>query len=253
MRYLRQAIIYFLVGAVIFCVYEGIHQLVNGEPFVLNRMTIGGYLLAIGFGGLIGALIGLSNIRLMLPQERLLESKDELERLLAVNAMEMDLTTEPVTGKPGNRDFSDYFNDEWRRAMRHQRPITLVLCAVDLMGDAVGDLSIGDYLEEFLNKCVKRPADVVIRYSVRSVLLLLPDTSVEGAAKFVVMFRQQMVNQPVPHLDVPLLEIAKTSVGLASGIPIQGYRPEQMITAVEKALEQSRREGFIIIERPFWP
>jgi|APSaa5957512622_1039677.scaffolds.fasta_scaffold58750_2 two-component system, chemotaxis family, response regulator WspR len=253
MRYLRQVIIYFLVGAVVFCLYEGIKQLLDGAPFVLESLTIQRFLMAIGFGGLAGVLLGLTNLRLEMAQERILESKDQLEHLLAVSAMDEEKRAEPAIGNLENREFSDYFDAEWRRAIRHERPITLVLCAVDLMNDGSGDLNIGDYLEEFLNNWVKRPADVVIRYSDRSVLLLLPDTSVEGAAKFVEVLRQQMDSQPIPPLDLPLSEFAQTSVGLASGIPIQGYRPEQLISAVEKALEQSRREGFIVIDRPFKP
>ena len=253
MRYLQRAIISFLLGAVIFCAYEGIQQLVSGVPFRFDIMTVGRYLVATGFGGLVGVLFGLSNLRLTLALERVRESKDQLEHLLAVSAMDMGQELEPVAEKPKDREFRDYFDDEWWRAIRHERPITLILCSVDVMENTASDSNIGDHLEELLNKWVKRPADLVIRYSERSVLLMLPDTSVEGAAKFVEVLRNQMNNQPIPSMDVPLSEIARTSVGLASGIPIQGYRPEQMIEAVEKALEQSRSEGFIVIDRPFRP
>lgn len=248
MRYLRQVIIYFLLGAVIFCLYEGVKQLINEIPIVFDNLTFGRYLTAIVFGGLIGVLFGLFYLRQVLAQERILDSKAQLQHLLAVSAMDEG---DQAAESPDNQEFSEYFDGEWRRAIRHQRPITLVLCAVDVMNDAASDLNIGDHLEELLNKWVKRPADVVTRYNDRSVLLLLPDTSVEGAAKFVEVLRKQMDNQPIQPMDVPLSEIAQTSVGLASGIPIQGYQPEQMVAAVENALEQSRREGFIVIDLPF--
>ena len=253
MRYLQRAIISFLLGAVIFCAYEGIQQLINGAPFTYDIMTVGRYLVAAGFGGLVGVFFGLANLRLTLALERIRDQKEQLEHLLAVTAMDMDREIVPAAGKPEGQEFSDYLDGEWRRAIRHEKPITLVLCAVDVMDEVTGDLNYGDHLEELLNKWVKRPADLVVRYSDRTVLLLLPDTSVEGATKFVEMLRQEISDQPVSPMDMPLSEIAQISMGLASGIPIQGYRPEQMIDAVEQALEQSRREGFIIIVRPFKP
>ena len=253
MRYLRRVIISFLLGAVIFCTYEGIQQLVNGMPFVYDIMTVGRYLVAAGFGGLVGVFFGLANLRLALALERIRDHKEQLEHLLAVSALDMEQEIRPAANQPESREFDDYLDGEWRRAIRHQKPITLVLCAVDVMDDATGDLNYGDHLEDLLNKWVKRPADMVIRYSDRTVLLMLPETSVEGATRFVEMLRQEINDQPVSPMDVPLSEIAQISIGLASGIPIQGYHPEQMIEAVEKALEQSRREGFIIIDRPFKP
>ncbi len=93
------------------------------------------------------------------------QNRDELARLTVQDGL---------TGIANRRRFDEYIKNEWRRAMRSQSPISMILGDIDFFkpyNDNYGH-SLGDdcltAVAQVLSTCLKRPSDLMARYGGRS-------------------------------------------------------------------------------------
>lgn len=120
------------------------------------------------------------------------------DELAAANAkLEALATTDGLTGLKNHRSFQEFFEQEFRIAKRGGRPLSLLLLDVDnfkklndTFGHPAGDevlRGVGQILTD-LARC----SDYVARYGGEEFVIVLPDTSAQGAVEAAERFRRSI-------------------------------------------------------------
>ncbi|WP_455235333.1 GGDEF domain-containing response regulator, partial [Thiogranum longum] len=96
-------------------------------------------------------------------------------------------SSDGLTGVANRRRFDEILAEEWQRAARTGMPLSLLFADIDFFkryNDHYGHQAGDDCLKkvaEALQTTVHRPADLVSRYGGEEFVLILPDTTSEGA------------------------------------------------------------------------
>jgi diguanylate cyclase (GGDEF)-like protein len=161
-----------------------------------------------------------------------------------------DLWKEATTGdiSVGGSEWEFYFllEREWKRALRNQTPISLVLIDIDFFKEyeAKGRQSSGvDCLRlvgEALRSCVKRDLDFIARYGTYSFVCLLPDTDADGARRVYQLIQEKVAQLNIPHPCSPIADHVTLSLGAATVRPTFKLNQEHLIRQAEKMLEEAR-------------
>lgn len=145
--------------------------------------------------------------------------------------------------------FNEVFDLEWRRCARTQKPLSLVLADLDEFkryNDTYGHLVGDECLTRFatmLTQTVNRAGDVVARYGGEEFVVLLPETSPEGALHIAQVIHQSTRQLQIPHHSSSVCSTVTASIGVASCLPtVQGYVTD-LIEAADIALYESKRQG----------
>ncbi len=168
---------------------------------------------------------------------------DEANRKLASLSL-----TDGLTGIANRRFFDDHLNQEWKRAQREGRPLSLVMVDIDhfkAYNDYYGHLAGDDCLQRVartLETVVARPGDLVARYGGEEFALVLPDTD-NGARILGERCRAAVADLQIPHQASPLLPVVTVSVGVATAIPRPGSTPEELIVRADQALYRAKLLG----------
>jgi len=166
----------------------------------------------------------------------IIRNAEELERLA---------TTDGMTGTLNRRHFLTLADREWKRALRYDRPLSLVVLDIDLFkaindefGHDVGD-SVIVHLTDLAAR-TKRDTDLLARIGGEEFALLLPETSLADACPVAERIRQQFAARPV---DVTSRIVAATvSIGVAASTAAMAGFADLMKTA-DDALYDAKRSG----------
>lgn len=177
---------------------------------------------------------------LRVSQQQLLDTNLVLQRLM---------NSDGLTGLSNRRHFDEYLELEWRRAMREQAQLSLLMIDVDYFkafNDTFGHLA-GDEALRKVAECIRgscaRPSDLPARYGGEEFALVLPNTSPGGARLVAEKLRQSVVAMNIAH-DMPQPNSSLTvSIGLATHTPGIGSHCRQLISAADKGLYQAKNNG----------
>jgi two-component system cell cycle response regulator len=127
--------------------------------------------------------------------------------------------TDHVTGLFTRRAGEEAIAREVARAARYQRPLSFALLDLDhfkRVNDAFGHAA-GDLVLQCLGKLLLtrlRKADIVVRWGGEEILLVLPETAIEGASSLVEAIRSQISDTPVDGVGQ-----VTASIGLVELLP----------------------------------
>jgi diguanylate cyclase (GGDEF)-like protein len=163
-----------------------------------------------------------------------------------------------LTQLANRRCFDDYFGQEWRRLAREQQPLSLILCDIDYFkqyndtyGHLAGDLCLRQ-VADILQACVQRPADLAVRYGGEEFILVLPNTTIAGAAHVAQRIQTKIHALQQTHTGSLIGNYLTISQGIASQIPILDQPMSTLIAAADQALyhaKQTGRDRFIVDRR----
>jgi diguanylate cyclase (GGDEF)-like protein len=153
---------------------------------------------------------------------------------------------DPVTAVPNRSAFEQRLATEWKRALRNQRPVSLVLAEVQLASRAADgpNLSLEEeekrlqHLAAIIEGSLYRPADLLARLGDDRFAVLLPDTDERGAR----LVANQVLHA-VEKLSGGVFEGMQVYMGAATAIPRRESAPSQLREAARTALEDARHDG----------
>jgi diguanylate cyclase (GGDEF)-like protein len=147
---------------------------------------------------------------------RLKQLSDRLRRSASID---------PLTEIANRRVFDEMLDQEWRRALRTNRPISLLLIDIDhfkAFNDHYGHPAGDGCLRQFastLRQVVARPTDLVARYGGEEFALLLPDTHANGAHAVADRLLVLLREAAMPHARSPVADHVTASVGISTFQP----------------------------------
>jgi diguanylate cyclase (GGDEF)-like protein/PAS domain S-box-containing protein len=158
-------------------------------------------------------------------------------------------TTDGLTDLPNRRRFDEFLNREWRRALRDQSRISLILMDIDCFkefNDHYGHLAGDDCLRQValaLSEVVKRPGDLVARYGGEEFACVLPDTDSKGAVAIAHKI-QEILNQfNIAHEFSLATDHVTLSFGVATVVPDKGQQPSYLIELADRLMYSAKQEG----------
>jgi diguanylate cyclase (GGDEF)-like protein len=207
------------------------------------------------YAGRIYGLLAASFLLLLLLLEhgvlyaRLVASSIELRRLMSLD---------PLTGIANRRSFDDTIGLEWRRAVRNDLPLSLLMLDVDYFkpyNDAYGHLA-GDRclrtVAEIIDTCVKRAGDLAARFGGEEFAVVLPHTDAEEARLLAQRICDTVSDRELEHGASPVAGHVTVSIGVATrparedDHDISGRAaaaPLSLIDAADKALYEAKSAG----------
>lgn len=172
--------------------------------------------------------------------QQLAQANQELQQLVYVDGL---------TQIGNRRQFMDVSLAEWRRAMREQAPISLVLADIDYFkpyndhyGHQQGDATLYRIAQQ-LAAGLHRPGDLATRYGGEEFALILPDTPESGAIQVVEQLQSAIAALAIPHAASPIGPHLSLSFGIATTLPAPTQALDLLITAADQALYQAKAQG----------
>lgn len=177
-------------------------------------------------------------------EAELITSQRELEDV--VRRLEMISNQDSLTGVANRRRLDDHIDQEWRRAIRQRKAISVILADVDYFkeyNDRYGHPGGDDALRrvaQIVMHAVHRPADLVARYGGEEFMIVLPETPASGAEHVAHMITAAVQHAGIPHEASPF-GVVTLSCGVACLQPEAGQSPERLTKAADLALYRAKR------------
>lgn len=154
-----------------------------------------------------------------------------------------------LTGIANRRALDDYFGREWRRALRGEAELAVVMLDIDHFkryNDCYGHIAGDDCLKRvaaILDATLVRPGDFVARYGGEEFVCILPDTGEEGAMVAAERLREAVASLRIPHEASPVAPVVTISLGVATALPGKGMAPETLLKEADDLLYCAKNEG----------
>lgn len=160
-----------------------------------------------------------------------------------------------LTGLANKRELTRKLEQEWNRARRNETPLALVIVDVDRFkeyNDRYGHSAGDDVLEtvgDLLNELTRRPGDMAARFGGDEFVLILPETTEEGAYKLAREARNRLASLNLEHDASPVKGIVSVSAGVAAEIPERKEEQEELFKRADRALYRAKQAGQDAIRR----
>jgi diguanylate cyclase (GGDEF)-like protein len=158
--------------------------------------------------------------------------------------MESLTRTDPLTGLANRRHFDATLAAELKRFDRYATPVSLVMVDLDhfkrvndTYGHAGGDAVLAEVARRL--QTMTRETDLVARFGGEEMCVVLPSTSLDGAAQLAERLREVLAASPVPFDGEPIPVTA--SFGVATATRIGG--PAGLIRDADAALYRAKHQG----------
>ncbi len=178
--------------------------------------------------------------------ERLIKEKKQLETQLTNMNRSLDLATriDPMTGLANRRGIMEMIEQEFSRAHRHQRSASIIMADLDnfkKVNDTHGFNTGDDVLVEVsrvLKSCL-RNEDICSRWGGEEFLVLLPETSLDGALAVANKIRESVA--------MTEFKANRPGIQITVSLGVCEYRTEQSfheaISRADQALHQAKMGG----------
>lgn len=176
------------------------------------------------------------------------ELHDALEEVKILNAELTEIShTDQLTGARNRRFMDAFMVREIKRANRYHRPLSLIMMDIDHFkqvndryGHPVGDMCLQRVVQAITAE-LRRCHDEVCRYGGEEIAVVLPDTTLEGAAQ-----RAQRIREAIEALVMDTGEEqfhVTISMGVSSTETPKIRDILSLTTAADQALYQAKRSG----------
>lgn len=166
--------------------------------------------------------------------------KQDLERLVCVDAL---------TGIANRRHTMDLLDAEWKRCVRDQRPLAIVMIDLDYFhgyneryGHPGGDACLQRVADEMV-RALHRPSDFLGRYGGEEFMAVLPNTDAVGAKIVSERLRAAVEALALPHEGSHCSPHVTITVGFAAIRVLPEDVMERLIAAADASLLEAKRDG----------
>lgn len=165
---------------------------------------------------------------------------DMLEQLVSVDSL---------TELANRRRFDEVLEQEWRRSVRNNVPLSVIMIDVDFFkplndsfGHAAGDTCLKQ-IARILKSTTRRSSDTVARYGGEEFCAILPGIAHKDALQLADNMRVNVEQEQIPHPKSPLGNGVTISLGVATTLPDIHGSPGSLLSQADDMLYQAKTSG----------
>jgi len=207
-------------------------------------------------GALIG-IIGVSHMVLMflglwlpvVPVSLALWAAPVITRLQKINRLQTLSQVDELTQLANRRTFQEHLAQEWQRSLRSHTPLSLIICDVDYFkcyNDTYGHPQGDECLRQVshaIGNAVRRPDDLAARYGGEEFVILLPNTSSEGAQQVAKDAAENVRALQMEHKSSQVSPFVTISLGVTTIIPQPDISMSSLVDTADLGLYEAKRRG----------
>jgi len=174
--------------------------------------------------------------------------RTEAELEEAYRVVEALAIVDALTGVANRRRMDQHLHNEWRRAMRDNKPLSLLLLDADHFkpyNDTYGHVR-GDHclkqIAEIAMGIVSRPGDLVARYGGEEFAVVLPNIDAQGAEDIANEICARLRQRNLPHESNPH-GVVTLSIGCATLVPGFEEPVGRLVELADGALYRAKQSG----------
>ncbi|WP_202746012.1 GGDEF domain-containing protein [Acinetobacter baumannii] len=176
----------------------------------------------------------------------------ELNRIeLMQQAQQLSLLSQQdaLTGLANRRYLDETLDNEWRRALRHETPLTIMMVDIDFFkpyNDSLGHLKGDQCLKDIataISSIAARSGDLVARYGGEEFLLLFPMTNAQQTKNQAERLMKAIKKIAIFHPCSSVSPYVTISVGVATTIPRLNDSISAFVSRADHALYQAKTNG----------
>jgi diguanylate cyclase (GGDEF)-like protein/PAS domain S-box-containing protein len=178
--------------------------------------------------------------------------RDVTERKKLEARLEALAKTDELTKLANRRAFDEVLQREWRRTVRTNGQMSLLLLDIDNFkgfndryGHQVGDDCLRAVAAAIADT-IRRPGDTAARYGGEELAVILPDTDAAGACHMAERLRTAVERLSLPHEGNQGFGCVTVSIGAATALSRVGgsiSMPEGLLAASDAALYKAKHHG----------
>ena len=207
----------------------------------------------IGFASIAMAVV-LYGLRAALLQSKYLRSQHDLARsgralVTAIDRLRDLSIRDGLTGIYNRRHFDEVLLAEWKRSIRTQKPLSLLLIDVDCFkelndryGHPEGDECLKKIAEQ-LSKILRRSSDILARYGGEEFAAILPATTKENAQLIADAMRISVEDLKIANEGSKTADVVTVSIGGCSENAMLSHPAEELLNAADAALYRAKKQG----------
>jgi diguanylate cyclase (GGDEF)-like protein/hemerythrin-like metal-binding protein len=187
-------------------------------------------------------------------EQRVLQRTFELEQtnhalVQANHKLEVYSHTDGLLNIANRKYFDQRLEEEWLRAIRSQQPVGLLMIDVDhfkryndTYGHQAGDACLRS-VAKAASVVLARSTDLLARYGGEELVVVLPDTHVEGSYQVAQDICAAVSKLKIPHAGSDTAAYVTVSIGVASMNPPRVSSADRLVAAADQALYQAKKQG----------
>lgn len=172
------------------------------------------------------------------------------EQLRQVNSKLEELSMlDGLTNIPNRRAFDQRIDEEWKKMIRTQKPLSLVMFDIDhfkLYNDTYGHMQGDECIKQIVKitkRILHRPSDFIARYGGEEFIIILPETNQEGAFTIVEKIRKAIQTAAIVHVNSKVIPYVTVSLGIATVFPSLETNYTELLIAADDALYKAKNKG----------
>jgi diguanylate cyclase (GGDEF)-like protein len=180
-------------------------------------------------------------------------TRDVANANLALNEANLKLAdllrTDALTEIANRRAFDEIISREWKRAVRDDTPLSILLIDIDYFkafNDRYGHQR-GDACLHLVAQCLARSGregiDACARYGGEEFAMVLPNTTLASAQKIATRLCESVAAMRIEHADAPQTHVVTASVGVATMEPHSRESIAEVIAKADSSLYAAKRRG----------
>ena len=157
--------------------------------------------------------------------------------------------TDGLTGVANRRQFDQAIQLEWRRCMRAEKPLALIMIDVDFFkfyndhyGHQAGDQCLIT-IAKTLKAAFPRSNDLLARYGGEEFVAILPSTPLQGAEQKARQLEKAVRDLALPHEKSKAADVVTISLGVAVTVPFKGEDFSSIIAHADSLLYRAKQAG----------
>ncbi|MBT2339595.1 MULTISPECIES: GGDEF domain-containing protein [Pseudomonas] len=185
-------------------------------------------------------------------------SRDQLAELVEARTAELKAANQALealsrhdalTGLANRRYFDELKEVEFRRAIRHKTPLTVLMCDVDffkIYNDTYGHMQGDQCLKEIadtLRTVFGRPGELTARLGGEEFAVMLPNIDARQAHGAAHRLRASLAERALPHSGSKVSRFVTLSIGIAELDPEAMDHFDQLLQRADQALYRAKHQG----------
>ena len=172
--------------------------------------------------------------------EHVIEQNKELEDLSLAD---------PLTSLQNRRSLDQFITTQGGFLKRERRSLSVIMIDIDhfkLYNDTYGHLQGDEVIikvAQTITHSTNRSSDFIARYGGEEFIIILPDTSIEGAEIIAGNIRKGVTNMLIPHKGSATASFLTVSIGVSSALLKDKIQIYQLIEKADNALYDAKAQG----------